>query len=530
MRGKNIITYYNTRYNMQTYNTDNSKNKIYNYYTFNKNVCDYTQNELVEGMKVDNNVTVDAYQRLKNASEYIEKSYPNNDTVTSLTSQHDAQTKKVAELRPEYEAQKLEYDKCTNLKARCETINTRMNETQKKIDKIIKEQQFKENQYNSFSTKKTMKEKVNYLNENNIKLCDTDTKVDYTNKTMILESKREQYNLDEEQIKSELTPLEKQIYENKKKIDQKNNEINYQNNLKNRYNYLSNYFRSLYYRTYNKCWWYWRGWGFRRRCSRRYSYPGWARTRFINSSNSYRTLATNVQKVIDKYNAEKNELLKVDGELGGDRTDLNTKMTKILNNIKTNEKDIINNNNSCSTKLYSEVEKLMNDKNKEIKTHNSIIDNYADVCDSKLINCDDAYAKFKNIDVEYRENDKYKNDLNNQRITAKTPTTNVNKDLYAKTNKSTEKVKSTVTNVETYENWNSSDNADETHTKVVNNYKHVQGDYNKLKQNTIELNNNLNKTTSIYSSNIPKTDKAIYTNILLTTITTSLIYFILIDM
>ena len=115
-RGKNIITYYNIKYNMQNCNTCESNNtdKIYNYHTFNKGISHYANNEFIEGMKVDNDVTVDATNRLTNAATYIEKSYPNNDKVASLKLQHDDQTKKVAALRPEYERQKLEYNKCTN--------------------------------------------------------------------------------------------------------------------------------------------------------------------------------------------------------------------------------------------------------------------------------------------------------------------------------------------------------------------------------------------------------------------------------
>ena len=80
--------------------------------------------------------------------------------------------------------------------------------------------------------------------------------------------------------------------------------------------------------------------------------------------------------------------------------------------------------------------------------------------------------------------------------------------------------------------FSDNDTTDETHSMLLSNYKSVQNDYTKLKQNVQDLNNannNDNTKTAKYASKKQLYDNAMYANILLTALTTSVLYYVFVE-
>ena len=115
------------------------------------------------------------------------------------------------------------------------------------------------------------------------------------------------------------------------------------------------------------------------------------------------------------------------------------------------------------------------------------------------------------------------------------PTRNGCKDIYsaANINKATTGVNiDTLKRPEGFIQFRDTDTADVTHSRILSKYKSVQDDYTKLKQNIQDLNNannNDNTNTSKYASKKQLYDNAMYTNILLTALTTSVLYYVFVE-
>jgi chromosome segregation ATPase len=202
---------------------------------------------------------------------------------------------------------------------------------------------------------------------------------------------------------------------------------------------------------------------------------------------------------------------------------------------KQYEKCNVDYENKCSESQRNKLTKLIADRD----TSQKLLDNnqtlYKKDCEGNIPDCGQLYSKFQRKQERYNVEKDIKNKLNREYKTCMDQTKNDCKDIYsaANANKSTTEFNiDSVKRNEGFTQYSSNDTADATHAKVVSNYKSVQRDYTKLKQNIKELNNannNDNSKTSKYATKKQLYDNAIYTNILLTALATSMLYYVFIE-
>ena len=197
---------------------------------------------------------------------------------------------------------------------------------------------------------------------------------------------------------------------------------------------------------------------------------------------------------------------------------------------KTHKECTKNYDAKCSRKQRDALGTMITDRDKQIQLMENKQNEYQSVCNNSSINCDKQYAEFKSINEQYTKESTDKKDLKNRHEICVDPTRNDCKEIYNKYQQAKSNTQISTSIVEQLQNFNADDTAYVTHTKLTDNYKSVKADYNNLESNAQELNDKLNKKNSLYTSSQQKYDKTIYTNILLTTIATTLIYYVFVDM
>ena len=201
---------------------------------------------------------------------------------------------------------------------------------------------------------------------------------------------------------------------------------------------------------------------------------------------------------------------------------------------------IRNYDRKCSTEQYDKLNALITNRDKRGKFLEQKQTEYDNDCKDKIQDCSPFYSVFQEKKAVYDDETNKKNKLNNEYKICIDPTKNDCKDIYKDANyqKSVTKTNidmikpSTSKSSEGFTQYNRNDNADTTHAKLVANYKSVQNDYTKLTQHTRELNNANNNDvgkTSRYATKKQLYDTAIYTNILLTALATSMIFYVFVD-
>jgi hypothetical protein len=161
-------------------------------------------------------------------------------------------------------------------------------------------------------------------------------------------------------------------------------------------------------------------------------------------------------------------------------------------------------------------------------------------CKDKIQDCEPLNSIYQQNLATYKVETDNKNKLDEEYKTCIDPTKNKCKDFYngakywkSMTNTNIDILKSaTSKSSEGFTQYGANDSADSTHAKLVANYKSVQNDYTKLKQNTQELNNANNNDvgkTSRYATKKQLYDNAIYTNILLTALATSMLFYVFVE-
>ena len=201
---------------------------------------------------------------------------------------------------------------------------------------------------------------------------------------------------------------------------------------------------------------------------------------------------------------------------------------------------IRNYDRKCSTEQYDKLNALITNRDKRGKFLERKQTEYDNDCKDKIQDCSPFYSVFQEKKAVYDDETNKKNKLNNEYKICIDPTKNDCKDIYKDANyqKSVTKTNidmikpSTSKSSEGFTQYNRNDNADATHAKLVANYKSVQNDYTKLTQHTQELNNANNNDvgkTSRYATKKQLYDTAIYTNILLTALATSMIFYVFVD-
>ena len=186
--------------------------------------------------------------------------------------------------------------------------------------------------------------------------------------------------------------------------------------------------------------------------------------------------------------------------------------------------------NDCSTEQLNAIDKIGTDIENKINSKQNTEVEYKNICNSKQINCDNEYAVFLPIEENYEKEKLAKVDLNNRHEICVDPYRNDCKDIYNDYRHAKSGTKIAATLVEQLQNYKDIDTAPEVHEKIIANYNTIKGDYTKLKTNEQEMNIKLNKKNSMYESTLDKHDKVIYTNILLTTMATTIFYFMIVDM
>jgi hypothetical protein len=200
-----------------------------------------------------------------------------------------------------------------------------------------------------------------------------------------------------------------------------------------------------------------------------------------------------------------------------------------------------NYNNTCSAEDRNALTTLIAKRDEESKQLDKKYAEYDSDCKGKIKDCEPLLTVFQQKTAAYDYETKQRNNLDDEYKTCMDPKKNKCKDGYNDTifNKSVTETSvdmlkpSTPKSSEGFTQYSSTDNADATHTKLVANYKSVQNDYTKLKNNVQELNsvnNNVFSKTSRYAAKKQLYDNAIYTNILLTALATSVVYYIFTDL
>ena len=526
MIGKKIDTYYNIRYNMQnnnyhTYETNNNKKG--------------KDNMIIEGL--DNKEKIDIvssnYKSFNGVyADYLKCSAPNNIACAKLQTEYDAQTTKVNNLENEYNKQDKIHTDCTNLKTRCEIINTRVNQTQEFIDGLNKKMEGKKTELNSFKEVTPVESTADYLKTNNIDICDKN--IDYSNKVDNLIDLKKTYNSNKDSTNKLISLKEQDIFNNDKDlIVSEQNIAAYEANRDKYYMHSRvNYGEAKRTRAncHRAC--RWRGWRFRCRTYCRHvpkHSPHWQN----HYNNEGKKAMQRAQEEIVEIDKEKENKKKLEN----DSTKYKDEKIQLENNIKTLNTKLENNNvymntlkNDCSRQMLNGIEKISSDIEDKIKSKQSTEVEYKDICNSKQISCDKEYAVFQPIEQNYNNEKIAQADLKNRHEICVDPYRNDCKDLYNEYRNSNKNTQISTSIVEKLQNYSEIDTAPQVHEKIKSNYKKVQGDFNKLKINEQEMNVKLNKNNSLYESPIDKHDKEIYTNLLLTAFATSLLYVVFVEM
>jgi len=191
----------------------------------------------------------------------------------------------------------------------------------------------------------------------------------------------------------------------------------------------------------------------------------------------------------------------------------------------------------CSIEAHNRLTKLITNRDKKRQLIEQKRTEHNNDCKDKIQDCEPLNSVFQQKFATYKVENDNKNKLDDEYKTCMDPKKNKCKDLYndANFNKSMTETNvdilkpSTNKSSEGFTQYSINDNADATHAKLTANYKSVQNDYTKLKQNIQELNNannNVIDKTSIYASKKQLYDNVIYTNILLTALATSIVYYV----
>jgi chromosome segregation ATPase len=201
---------------------------------------------------------------------------------------------------------------------------------------------------------------------------------------------------------------------------------------------------------------------------------------------------------------------------------------------------IRNYDRKCSTKQHDKLKQLIIGRENEEDMLDEKQTEYNNDCKDKIQDCAPLFSVFQEKKAIYDDETNKKNKLDNEYKICIDQTKNDCKDIYkdanyqkSVTNTNIDMIKpSSSKSSEGFTQYSSTDNADATHAKIVANYKSVQNDYAKLTQHTRELNNANNNDigkTSRYATKKQLYDNAIYTNILLTALATSMVFYIFID-
>lgn len=195
----------------------------------------------------------------------------------------------------------------------------------------------------------------------------------------------------------------------------------------------------------------------------------------------------------------------------------------------------------CSAVQRNVLTQLITDRDEQSKQLDEKYAEYENDCKDKIQDCEPLNSIYQEKLAKYDQETGNKNRLDDEYKTCMDPKKNKCKDIYNDTNFNKSMTETnvdmlkpaTTKSSEGFTQFNSNDNADETHAKLVANFKSVQNDYTKLKQSTQDLNNANNNDigkTSRYATKKQLYDNAIYTNILLTALATSIVYYIFTDL
>ena len=474
--------------------SSNPNNKIYNYHVFEPEINHTSKpksNNLIEGLFTNNDENTDEKKEvvlngLDSVIKYMTCDVSNQTLSTSLKTAHETKEKELPGIQSAYNRSWTNYHTCNNKRVLCnQIIPTSQQMIQSNINTNTKEITDVNKQITSCESQKQSCYKI-YSDIDNERQVELNKSNELS--PLIRTSRENQCYIYTANMLSDTTANINRVTA---EINQMRNEINGLN----------------------------RG-------------SFWRRLRNIGR---IRGLLSNINVKTDelnKLNAKKNIIDKCQS-IQSQISNKNTELKTISSNIKLLQRGFYNcytnYNKNCPNK-NNELLQLNEKQTKEITKLNLKNAEYDERCSEKL-DCDTLeQEKNKNKTAYDNANAEILNALNkyNESID---PTKNNCKNLYSEMNRVKQNTNMDLT--EGYTAFDESDTMDDVRRKMISNYESIQTDYTKLKANTQELNlMNKNQTmkTSKYAESKIMYDKTIYTNILLTALSTSLLYYLIIEL
>jgi len=222
------------------------------------------------------------------------------------------------------------------------------------------------------------------------------------------------------------------------------------------------------------------------------------------------------------------------------KTLLQTYEAELAGLKEEHQKCIIGYEDKCSTEQHDKLTQLIAKRDEHGQLVKEKQTEYETDCKDKIQDCEPLNSIYQQNLATYKVENDNKNKLDEEYKTCIDPTKNKCKDFYkdanfnkSMTNTNIDMIKPSTSKLsEGFTQYSANDSADTTHAKLVANYKSVKNDYTKLKQNTQELNNANNNDvgkTSRYATKKQLYDNAIYTNILLTALATSMLFYVFVE-
>ena len=158
---------------------------------------------------------------------------------------------------------------------------------------------------------------------------------------------------------------------------------------------------------------------------------------------------------------------------------------------------------------------------------------YLDTCDSKQVTCDDLKSIFDNSVILYNQNRGHMLNMEKHLNKTNDPYSNNCKDIYNRLKEAENDTKMSVEMTKDKESFVESMQSYIEHQNILNNYNSIKGKFNNMQNDVKTLNESNTKSlskTSLFATKKQKYDEAIMTNILLTTLATSLLYYTFVEL
>jgi len=375
----------------------------------------------------------------------------------------------------------------------------------------------------------------------------------------LLQEKSADLKEETKEITGKINEVQGEISKNEVPLRQQQNQINYRYGKRNAHNRAGHYYNRKARR----------GWRFIRRIYRRKRDSQWRAARSHESIGK-------------RYIPQRDKLQKIKNDLTADIKKKEASKQNIINEIEANNKSYItliqqkafydNREAACKrTKaiidkqeeiLSKAKDKLSKLQEESIKCERDYIEKcgqkqrdallekielmnskmsflegkqkeYLDTCDSKQVTCDDLKSIFDNSVILYNQNRGHMLNMEKHLNKTNDPYSNNCKDIYNRLKEAENDTKMSVEMTKDKESFVESMQSYIEHQNILNNYNSIKGKFNNMQNDVKTLNESNTKSlskTSLFATKKQKYDEAIMTNILLTTLATSLLYYTFVEL